>query len=120
MLVCDFLTVETCFPQALRAVAISLATPRIEYIASPPNPDGRWVTQQARTPPCSSGDVEMMAKGKLRRVILLTTQDLNGTSSGVGEGGACLDGRLGRARNARRSKFVTLAAISPEEQADSR
>src|SRR5207244_4410407 len=27
---------------------ISLASRRIEYIASTPNPDGRWVTQQAR------------------------------------------------------------------------
>jgi hypothetical protein len=49
MLACDFLTVETAFLQRIYVLFfISLATRRIEYIASTPNPDGRWVSQQAR------------------------------------------------------------------------
>jgi putative transposase len=49
MLACDFLTVETAFLQRIYVLFfISLATRRIEYIASSTNPDGRWVTQQAR------------------------------------------------------------------------
>jgi putative transposase len=49
MLACDFLTVETAFLQRIYVLFfISLATRRIEYIASTSNPDGRWVTQQAR------------------------------------------------------------------------
>jgi putative transposase len=49
MLACDFLTVETAFLQRIYVLFfISLATRRIEYIASTSNPDGRWVSQQAR------------------------------------------------------------------------
>jgi putative transposase len=49
MLACDFLTVETAFLQRIYVLFfISLATRRIEYIASTSNPDRRWVTQQAR------------------------------------------------------------------------
>jgi putative transposase len=49
MLACDFLTVETAFLQRIYVLFfISLARRRIEYIASTSNPDGRWVTQQAR------------------------------------------------------------------------
>jgi transposase InsO family protein len=49
MLACDFLTVETAFLQRIYVLFfISLATRRIEYVASTPNPNGRWVTQQAR------------------------------------------------------------------------
>jgi transposase InsO family protein len=49
MLACDFLTVETAFLRRVYVLFfISLATRRIEYIASSSNPDGRWVTQQAR------------------------------------------------------------------------
>jgi putative transposase len=49
MLACDFLTVETAFLQRIYVLFfISLATRRIEYVACTPNPDGRWVTQQAR------------------------------------------------------------------------
>jgi transposase InsO family protein len=48
-LACDFLTVETAFLQRIYVLFfISLATRRIEYIACTSNPDGRWVTQQAR------------------------------------------------------------------------
>jgi transposase len=55
MLACDFLTVETAFLQRIYVLFfISLATRRIEYIASTSNPDGRWVTQQAATSSCSS------------------------------------------------------------------
>jgi putative transposase len=49
VLACDFLTVETAFLQRIYVLFfISLATLRIEYIASSSNPDGRWVAQQAR------------------------------------------------------------------------
>jgi putative transposase len=49
LLACDFLTVETAFLQRIYVLFfISLGTRRIEYIASTTNPDGRWVTQQAR------------------------------------------------------------------------
>jgi hypothetical protein len=49
MLACDFLTVETAFLQRLYVLFfISLATRRIEYVACTSNPDGGWVTQQAR------------------------------------------------------------------------
>jgi putative transposase len=49
VLACDFLTVETAFLQRIYVLFfISLATRRIEYIASSSNPDGRWVAQQAR------------------------------------------------------------------------
>jgi putative transposase len=45
----DFMTVETIFLQRIYVLFfISLATRRIEYVACASNPDGRWVTQQAR------------------------------------------------------------------------
>jgi transposase InsO family protein len=48
-LACDFLTVETAFPQRIYVLFfISLATRRIEYIACTANPNGGWVAQQAR------------------------------------------------------------------------
>jgi putative transposase len=57
MLACDFLTVETAFLQRIYVLLfISLATRRIEYIASTSNPDGRWVTQQARNLVMQLGD----------------------------------------------------------------
>jgi putative transposase len=57
MLACDFLTVETAFLQRIYVLFfISLATRRIEYIASTSNPDGRWVTQQARNLLMQLGD----------------------------------------------------------------
>jgi putative transposase len=49
ILACDFLTVETVFLQRIYVLFfISLAARRIEYVACSSNPDGRWVTQQAR------------------------------------------------------------------------
>jgi putative transposase len=46
---CDFLTVETALLQRIYVLFfISLASRRIEYIVATSNPDGRWVTQQAR------------------------------------------------------------------------
>jgi putative transposase len=49
MLACDFLTIETVFLQRIYVLFfISLATRRIDYVACGSNPDGRWVTQQAR------------------------------------------------------------------------
>ena len=49
VLACDFLTVETAFLQRIYVLFfISLATRRIEYVACTSNPDGGWLTQQAR------------------------------------------------------------------------
>ena len=57
MLACDFLTVETAFLQRIYVLFfISLATRRIEYIASTSNPDGGWVSQQARNLAMQLGD----------------------------------------------------------------
>ena len=52
-----FLTVETIFLQRIYVLFfISLATRRIEYVACSPNPDGGWVTQQARNLAIQLGD----------------------------------------------------------------
>ncbi len=52
-----FLTVETAFLQRIYVLFfISLETRRIEYIACTPNPDGRWVAQQARNLVMQLGD----------------------------------------------------------------
>jgi putative transposase len=57
LLACDFLTVETAFLQRIYVLFfISLATRRIEYVACSANPDGRWVTQQARNLVMQLGD----------------------------------------------------------------
>jgi putative transposase len=57
MLACDFLTVETALLQRIYVLFfISLASRRIEYIASTSNPDGRWVAQQARNLIMQVGD----------------------------------------------------------------
>jgi putative transposase len=57
MLACDFLTVETASLQRIYVLFfISLETRRIEYIACTPNPDGRWVAQQARNLVMQLGD----------------------------------------------------------------
>src|SRR5205823_433961 len=57
VLPCDFLTVETAFLQRLYVLFfISLASRRIEYVACSSNPDGRWVTQQARNLVMQLGD----------------------------------------------------------------
>jgi putative transposase len=57
MLACDFVTVETIFLQRIYALFfISLATRRIEYVACSSNPEGRWVTQQARNLARQLGD----------------------------------------------------------------
>lgn len=57
MLACDFLTVETVFLQRIYVLFfIALATRRVEYIACTSNPDGRWVTQQARNLVMQLGD----------------------------------------------------------------
>jgi putative transposase len=58
-LACDFFTVETL---ALRRIYvlffISLATRRLEFIACTANPDGAWVTQQARNLAMQLGEHE--------------------------------------------------------------
>jgi putative transposase len=58
-LACDFFTIETL---ALRRIYvlffISLATRRLEFIAFTTNPDGFWVTQQARNLAMQLGEHE--------------------------------------------------------------
>jgi transposase InsO family protein len=57
MLACDFLTVESILLQRIYVLFfISLATRRIEYVACSSNPDGGWVTQQARSLVMQLGD----------------------------------------------------------------
>jgi putative transposase len=49
MIACDFLTVETILLTRINVLFfVSLERRRIEFVASTTNPDGRWVTQQAR------------------------------------------------------------------------
>jgi len=56
-LACDFLTVETAFLQRIYVLFfISLATRRIEYVASTANPDGGWTARQARNLMMQLGD----------------------------------------------------------------
>jgi len=69
MLACDFLTVETAFLQRIYVLFfISLETRRIEYIACTPNPDGRWVSQQARTLVMQLGDPTRRTRGRASRL----------------------------------------------------
>jgi transposase InsO family protein len=57
MLACDFLTVETVWLTRIYVLFfISLERRRIEYVACTSNPDGRWVTQQARNLIMNLGD----------------------------------------------------------------
>jgi putative transposase len=57
MLACDFLTVQTVFLRRIYVLFfISLETRRIECVACTANPDGRWVTQQARNLVMQLGD----------------------------------------------------------------
>jgi putative transposase len=49
MLACDFLTVETVWLTRIYVLFfVSLERRPIEFVASTSNPDGRWMTQQAR------------------------------------------------------------------------
>jgi putative transposase len=49
MLACDFLTVETIALTRIYVLfVVSLERRRVEFVASTTNPEGRWVTQQAR------------------------------------------------------------------------
>ena len=50
ILECDFLTVDTLFLKRFYVLFfIELATRRVHLAGITTNPDGRWVTQQART-----------------------------------------------------------------------
>ena len=58
-LACDFFTVETLALQRIYVLFfLSLATRRVEFIASTPNPDGAWLSQQARNLLMQLGDHE--------------------------------------------------------------
>jgi hypothetical protein len=49
MLACDFFTVETVWLTRIYVLFfVSLERRRVEFVASTPNPDGRWAAQQAR------------------------------------------------------------------------
>jgi transposase InsO family protein len=55
----DFFTIETLALQRIYVLFfLSLATRRIEYVACTPNPDGRWVAQQARNLVMQLGEQE--------------------------------------------------------------
>jgi len=57
ILECDFLTVDTLFPKRLYVpFFIELATRRVHLAGITTNPDGRWVTQQARNLLMELGD----------------------------------------------------------------
>ncbi len=59
VLACDFFTVETLGLQRIYVLFfISLTTRRLEFIACTPNPDGRWVAQQARNLVMQLGEQE--------------------------------------------------------------
>jgi transposase InsO family protein len=59
MLACDFLTVETILLTRIYVLFfVSLERRRVEFFASTTNPDGRWVTQQARNLMMQLGDGE--------------------------------------------------------------
>ena len=59
MLACDFLTVETIGLTRIYVLFfVSLERRRVEFVASTTNPDGRWVTQQARNLVMQLGDAE--------------------------------------------------------------
>jgi hypothetical protein len=65
VLACDFFTVETLALQRIYVLFfLSLATRKLEFIACTPNPDGAWVTQQAR-------NLVMQLGGQERRFRLL-------------------------------------------------
>jgi hypothetical protein len=58
-LACDFFTIETLALQRIYVLFfISLATRRLEFIACTANPDGAWVTQQARNLVMQLGEQE--------------------------------------------------------------
>ena len=58
-LACDFFTIETLALQRIYVLFfISVATRRIEFIACTVNPDGAWVTQQARNLVMQLGEQE--------------------------------------------------------------
>ncbi len=58
-LVCDFFTIETLALQRIYVLFfLSLATRRLEFIACTANPDGAWVTQQARNLVMQLGEQE--------------------------------------------------------------
>jgi putative transposase len=61
VLACDFFTVETLALQRIYVLFfISLTTRRLEFIACTANPDGAWVTQQARNLLMQLGEQEPM------------------------------------------------------------
>ena len=67
MLACDFLTVETVTLTRIYVLFfVSLERRRVEFVASTTNPDGRWVTQQARNLTMQLGEGERPFRFLLR------------------------------------------------------
>jgi putative transposase len=67
MLACDFLTVETVTLTRIYVLFfVSLERRRVELVASTTNPDGRWVTQQARNLMMQLADGERRFKYLIR------------------------------------------------------
>lgn len=65
-LACDFLTVDTVLLRRLYVLAfICIGSRRIEYVACTSNPDGAWVTQQARNLLMDLGD-----RGQRPRLVI--------------------------------------------------
>jgi len=70
MLACDFLTVETVMLTRIYVLFfVSFERRRVEFVASTPNPDGRWVGQQARNL------MMQLAEGERRFKFLLHDRD---------------------------------------------
>jgi putative transposase len=66
-LACDFFTIETLALQRIYVLFfISLASRRLEFIACTANPDGAWVTQQARNVVMQVGEQE---RGRVQLLI---------------------------------------------------
>ena len=67
MLACDFLTVETVMLTRIYVLFfVSLERRRVEFVATTKNPDGPWVTQQARNLTMQLGDHERGFKYLIR------------------------------------------------------
>jgi putative transposase len=103
-LACDFFTVETLALQRIYVLFfISPATRRLEFIACTANPDGAWVTQQARNLLMQLGEHE-------RRFRLLIHDRDRKFSRGFDEVFRCGGIEVIRTRSKRRTRTPSLSA----------